>query len=118
MISSDDNAASSTQVSYMLPSTEKPFPLVVGNTRGNRVERVALSFQNILRVLVFAQNGYTRSCETLWFQQADVGSLSRQDQINPLPPSGCRPELEKNILEDLFSSVLLHLKKNITPLEI
>jgi len=34
---------------------------------------------------------------------------------NPQPPSDAVWKQKKNILEDLFSSVLLHLK-NITPL--
>jgi len=45
----------------------------------------------------------------------------RQDLFaNPLPPSRssrCRSETEENILENLFSSVLSKLKKNITPLD-
>jgi len=46
-----------------------------------------------------------------------LGGISMAASINPLPPSDAVRKLEKNILEDLFSSVLSKFKKNIISLE-
>jgi len=40
-----------------------------------------------------------------------LSAAERLVAFNPLPPSGAVRKQKKNILENLFSSVLLHFKK-------